>query len=281
MKKIIIGSVLIAISFYTNAQLKSREFGYNIGTSNYLGDLQTKNKTYKWPGFSTGIFVKQNLNPMFAIKGFINYARISGDDAKTFSQGQINRNLSFRSFVLEWGAVGELNLLPFNRYTENRDSRHYNFTPFLYAGLNVFHFNPKTYYNGQWIALQPLSTEGQNTSINAQRNYRLTQVALPFGFGFKFQITPEITITYEMGARKTFTDYLDDVSTNYTDLSLLAATKGNLAAELSYRGDEVKGNELTSSYLGEQRGNSSNKDWYLINSFSVSYKLYKRYRSSF
>jgi hypothetical protein len=105
MKKIIIGSVLIAISFYTNAQLKSREFGYNIGTSNYLGDLQTKNKTYKWPGFSTGIFVKQNLNPMFAIKGFINYARISGDDAKTFSQGQINRNLSFRSFVLEWGAV--------------------------------------------------------------------------------------------------------------------------------------------------------------------------------
>ena len=46
MKKIIIGSVLIAISFYTNAQHKSREIGYNIGTSNYLGDLQTKNKIH-------------------------------------------------------------------------------------------------------------------------------------------------------------------------------------------------------------------------------------------
>ena len=86
-----------------------------------------------------------------------------------------------------------------------------------------------------------------------------------------------LTIAYEMGARKTFTDYLDDVSGNYTDLSVLASEKGSLAAELSYRGDEIFGKELTSSYLGEQRGNSSNKDWYLINSLSISYKLYKRY----
>ena len=189
----------------------------------------------------------------------------------------LNRNLNFRSFVLEWGVLGELNLLPFNRFIEQGDIRHYNFTPFIYGGLNVFHFNPKTYYNGQWIALQPLSTEGQNTSINADRNYRLTQLALPFGFGFKYQLTPELTIAYEMGARKTFTDYLDDVSGNYTDLSVLASEKGSLAAELSYRGDEIFGKELTSSYLGEQRGNSSNKDWYLINSLSISYKLYKRY----
>ena len=170
-----------------------------------------------------------------------------------------------------------MNLLPFNRFIEQGDIRHYNFTPFIYGGLNVFHFNPKTYYNGQWIALQPLSTEGQNTSINADPNYRLTQLALPFGFGFKYQVTPELTIAYEMGARKTFTDYLDDVSGNYTDLSVLASEKGSLAAELSYRGDEIFGKELTSSYLGEQRGNSSNKDWYLINSLSISYKLYKRY----
>ena len=276
MKKIIIGSFLAAISFYCNAQ-QSTEFGYNIGTSNYLGDMQPKDRTYKWSGFSTGIFAKRNLHPMVAIKGFVNYARICGDDSRTSVQDQLNRNLNFRSFVLEWGVVGELNLLPFNRFIEQGDIRHYNFTPFIYGGLNVFHFNPKTYYNGQWIALQPLSTEGQNTSINADPNYRLTQLALPFGFGFKYQVTPELTIAYEMGARKTFTDYLDDVSGNYTDLSVLASEKGSLAAELSYRGDEIFGKELTSSYLGEQRGNSSNKDWYLINSLSISYKLYKRY----
>lgn len=281
MKKIIIASVLTAISFYSQAQNKqSTEIGFNLGSSNYLGDLQTENKTYNWPGFSTGFFVRQNMNPFFAFKSFINYARISGNDAKTHVQGQLNRNLSFRSHIVEMGIVGEMNLLPHDRRTE-KYARHFNATPYLFGGLNFFHFNPKTYYNGQWVELQPLCTEGQNTSISNQSQYSLNQIALPFGMGFKFQVSKQLTFGIEFGARKTFTDYLDDVSGNYTDATVLAAEKGTLAAELTYRGDEVKGNELTTSYLGEQRGNSSNKDWYLINNISISYKFYNRQRSRF
>lgn len=281
MKKILLASFLTTFSLICQAQ-QSTEFGYNVGSSNYLGDLQTDNKTYNWPGFSTGIFVRQNVNPFFAFKTFINYAKISGDDSKTNVQGQLNRNLSFRSNIIEWGVVGEMNLLPQDRRFEtSRSGRYFNATPYLFLGLNYFHFNPQTYYNGRWVNLQPLSTEGQGTSISNQAQYSLNQIAIPFGIGFKWQINRMITLGFEMGARKTFTDYLDDVSGNYSDLSVLATEKGSLSAELSYRGDEVKGNELTTSFLGEQRGNSSNKDWYLINSISMSYKFYNRAKRRF
>src|SRR5258708_5350638 len=72
--------------------------------------------------------------------------------------------------------------------------------------------------------------------------------------------------------RKLFTDYLDDVSTNYVDQNLLLLNRGPKAVELAYRGDELKNG---SSYppAGSKRGGSSVNDWYYFTMFTASFRL--------
>jgi hypothetical protein len=275
MKKSIFTLALAAIASVSVAQT-STEFGYNLGFSSYLGDLQNKQYSYQNPGIATGVFVRENINSWMAFRGFFNYARISGSDADSRVQGQIQRNLSFRTFIAEFGGQVEFSILPFDKFnpSNNRNKQYFNWAPYATIGLNVFHYNPKTLYKGEWVALQPLNTEGQNSSFNSNQPYKLTQAAVPIAFGLKYQPAKRITLAIEFGARKTFTDYLDDVSGSYADQTKLTSEKGYLAAELAYRTDELDGNQGTSPVANSRRGNSNNKDWYLINTFSFTYKLY-------
>ena len=266
MKKSLITVACTLLALFSFGQ-SSSEYGLSMGFSGYLGDLQSPNYTYQDPGFLTGFFARYNLTSGLSGKAFLNFTRIHASDMNSSDQGHIDRNLSFRSNIMEFGCIGEFNVLPFDPFhPENkRYRRYFQCTPFFTFGLNVFHFNPQTYYNGQWLRLNPLRTEGQN--------YNLTQLAIPFGMGIKYQPTPRIVCSFELGFRKTFTDYLDDVSTRYIDPSILAAQNGALSAELSYRGDE-KYNSTSLPEVNSPRGNPDNKDWYLINTFSVSYKFY-------
>jgi hypothetical protein len=276
MKKLIYTALFATSSLLSFAQ-GSAEFGFNAGFSSYLGDLVPQAYTFKDPGVAMGIQAKHNMTPHITMRAFMNVMRISGSDANSGNQTLINRNLSFRTNVLEYGGALEINVLPFDRFNPNRnkDKRHFSFTPYFYGGVNVFHFNPKTYYNGTWVSLQPLSTEGQGTSLSNENAYNLTQIAIPFGLGWKYQPNSRIVFSYEFGLRKTFTDYLDDVSGNYVDLTKLRQEKGNTASALSYRGDELANHDGTYPAAGMMRGQSANKDWYTVNTFSVCFKLYK------
>ena len=58
-------------------------------------------------------------------------------------------------------------------------------------------------------------------------------------------------------------DYLDDVSTTYVDETILALNRGQKAANMAYRGDELKtGSHFISSPVAQQRGNPTSRDWY-------------------
>jgi len=59
--------------------------------------------------------------------------------------------------------------------------------------------------------------------------------------------------------RKTFTDYIDDVSSKYYDPAVLAKQRGHLAAAVA---DPSIGKDKSYSDVGKQRGDSGNKDWY-------------------
>lgn len=249
---------------------QSTEFGYNIGVSNYWGDLQPKNFTYRDVGFSTGFFVRQNINSFLAVRGNLNYGRVHASDANSNIQSHIQRNLSFRSYIVEFGGDFEFSILPFDKYnpTNKRYRKYFNFTPYFFGGFNVFHFNPKAFYKNEWVELQPLQTEGQH--------YSLTQIAIPFGMGFKYQINKNFGMSIETGFRKTFTDYLDDVSTAYPDLVALN-TANPRAAKLSFRGDELDYPEGM-PIKGAMRGLSSNMDWYVMSHISFSYKIQPKRR---
>ena len=50
-----------------------------------------------------------------------------------------------------------------------------------------------------------------------RKPYKLTQVNIPLGVGLKYYASERINLSAEVLYRKTFTDYIDDVSHNYID----------------------------------------------------------------
>src|SRR5438034_1143268 len=161
-------ALLVLTGLSTNLSAQDKEFGVLIGAAQYQGDLSYKQITIDAtrPGF--GVLARYYFNPRIDVRGSLNYGWISGDD-KNYPDVENNerkyRNLSFRSHILELSGVAELNILPFIS-----NSHRYRFAPYVFGGLAVFHFNPKAYYNGQWVELQPLGTEGQ-TLNGADKRY--------------------------------------------------------------------------------------------------------------
>jgi hypothetical protein len=186
---------------------------------------------------------------------------VAGDDAK--AKFNVERNLSFKSSIIEFSSQLELNFLP---YQTGNDKAY--FTPYIFAGIAIFSFNPKAEYDGDWYSLQPLGTEGQGTSATSLKPYSLTKISFPFGIGVKYSIGKNVGIGAEWGLRKTTTDYLDDVSTTYADPLILNAEHGSISALLADRSLNGKNTED----VGKQRGNSNTKDWY---SFAGAFIVFK------
>jgi len=235
------------------------------GFSGYQGDLQSKRISLNQSNFSFGLGLKYDLNPHWSVRTEFNMGKIEADDKKNEPILQL-RNLSFQSKIVEGNLLLEYSLF---------DLSQRNFTPYVFAGLGVFHFNPYAYDSlGNKIFLKPLSTEGQGLAQYPDRKeYKLTQMAIPMGIGFRYRVADNITLGYELGMRKTFTDYLDDVSTNYVDQFILAQERGAKAVEMAFRGGEVKDSNASYPLEGEMRGSPEFKDWYYFHGITVTVGL--------
>lgn len=262
MKKIFFFvAFILTMPLISKAQL---EGGIQLGAANYLGDLapESVGSSLGETNLAAGVFARYNFGKWVSAKASFNYARLSADD----KSAQRTRNLHFRSNIYELGLTAEFNIFGYQPYNLRRV-----FSPYIFVGVAGFKFNPKAEYNGKWVALQPLGTEGQGMTGRPAK-YNLFQVSIPVGLGAKYAINDLWNIGLEFGIRKTFTDYLDDVSSTYVDFVELANTNGELAAELSWRGDELTP-PSTPPAAGVIRGNANNKDWYIISVFTVSYNF--------
>ena len=113
---------------------------------------------------------------------------------------------------------------------------------------------PEAEMNGQWT-LQPLGTEGQGPpGRKRMASNRMEQqgICMPFGFGFKSNIGPFTTFNIDWGVRKTWTDYLDDISGMYADRAVLLQERGEVTAALADRSLQPEGG--ISNQGGLQRG---------------------------
>ncbi len=257
----------ILISFLTlPAFAQQLHIGLFGGISAYNGDLTEKIFPKKVTNGAIGVTANYELADQIMIRAGLTYSVVGGADRYNKKPILVARNLSFETTLWEFSAVGEYYL--FNLY----DRR---YSPYAFAGLALFRFNPYAYYgNNQKAYLKPLSTEGQGvTGYNDRKAYKLTQPAIPFGGGIKFVINENIRLGLEVGIRKLFTDYLDDVSKNYVDPNDLLAAKGQLAVDLSYRGDELAGGSSTYPAKGAQRGGPDNKDLYYFTGIHLTYRL--------
>lgn len=290
MKKLItlFAMILVTTSLFAQGISKRHEIGVFGGGSYYLGDLNENSVMGEVsPGF--GIVYRYLINERWAFRIHGKYGTLRGDDANNKEEMQ-SRNLMFKSPVTEFGALLELNFLEYEPGSKDK-----KFTPFLFAGVSVFSFNPKAKYDGPWTRstpgdpyegwyeLQPLGTEGQGTTeYNDRKPYALTQVSIPFGLGIKWNVTSSFSIGMEWGMRKTFTDYIDDVSTTYVDPDLLSSENTEIAMILANRSFELEGTEeygnqypvaAAKEKVGEQRGNSENDDWYSFMGITLSFNI--------
>lgn len=269
MKKVFLVGMLFA-SFMlvhrpVNAQL---EAGLSVGLSSYQGDLAPNsiNGSLSQLHFSGGVFGRYNINNFIAAKLAVNYGRVSAEDARASTEQQRLRNLSFRSNVYEGSLTAEFNILGYQPYNFER-----TFSPYLFGGISVFHFNPETFFNNEWVRLQPLGTEGQGIA-GFEEPYDLVQIAIPFGLGVKYALNDQWNIGLEIGLRKTFTDFLDDVSGLYGDQALILAENGELAAALNDRTGEIS-DEVIVRTENSQRGNPERDDTYIIGGVFISYNF--------
>ena len=258
---------LIACFFFTHyASAQYNEVGVMLGGANYKGELSRHmfNTDFLHP--AAGVFYRHNWDRHWSWKVELNYGRISGNDIKANTPFEADRNLSFYSNILELSPQIEFNFFPFE--TGRND---YPFTTYLFTGLSVFHFNPKAKLGGNVYDLQPLGTEGQG--INGKNHYKRVQIALPIGGGIKIAVG-NIGIGIEVGARRTYTDYLDDVSTIYPDMNALLAANGPVAVALSDRSfSRFDSTAVIKDPFMKQRGTSTDKDWYLFGGITIFWRL--------
>lgn len=236
------------------------------GFSNYQGDLQEKVFTIDQSNPAFGAGLKYDLDDHWALRAGFMYGKVQASDSKNSKPDLRARNLSFATKIAEGNLLAEYTLF-------NMEER--VFSPFAFAGLAVYHFNPYAFDSaGNKIYLQPLSTEGEGLSQYPDRKpYKLTQLAIPFGLGIKLRITQNTVLAYEVSFRKLFTDHLDDVSTNYVDRTVLAQARGAKAVEMAYRGGELKNGNPAYPAEGTKRGSPKYKDWYYFSGFTLYIQL--------
>ncbi|MEM9824161.1 MAG: DUF6089 family protein [Bacteroidota bacterium] len=256
--------LVIAVLFSCTLHAQHLEVGLMLGGSNYEGDLAPSSVFDKLGAtrVAFGGFARFNFNNYLAARLSANYAGVTADDSNASNVNSVRRNLNFKSNILEFGLTAEINILGYQPYNLERV-----FSPYLFAGIALYRFNPKTEFQGQTIELQPIGTEGQGLPQFPEREfYSLTQFSIPFGGGLKYALNDAWNIGVEIGLRKTFTDYLDDVSTTYVGDAEMLEARGELAAALSNRSGEPV-------MAGATRGNPDVQDWYIIGGVTVSYNF--------
>lgn len=263
IKLLLILFVLPVIIFGQQQNNKSRsELGVLIGGSYYLGDLNPTKQFYNTE-LAYGFMYRYNMHSRLALRFNLLKGSVSASDVDATRAVSINRNLNFGSDIYELAGGLEFNYFPF-RIGHDR----YRGTAYLLAQVAMFHMNPYTLYNGNEVYLQPLGTEGQGSDLSSKKPYKLNQLSVPLGVGFKLSLGKKASVGGEFGVRKTFTDYLDDVhSDNYVDPVKLAEQNGPLAAELANR-------TLNGERYGK-RGNAATSDWYVFFGATLTFRLGK------
>ncbi len=270
MKQIVVALLLLLSGGSLIAQnaLQRSEVGLSFGGMNYLGDLNDQSMLGR-VNMAGGVSLRYCYDSRWSLALGGSYGHIEGGNPDVIRR----RNLSFRSSLIEGSLRAEFNFFPYGLVVSSQRRS----TPYIFCGIGLFKFNPQAMVvdpatgETEWYDLQPLGTEGQGTAAYPERQkYQLIEVSMPFGFGYRWRLSPSMHLTVEYGWRKTWTDYLDDVSTTYVGAELLNGTSaGSMAAVLADRSGEVEPGYVNG--VGIKRGDDALCDWYSYFSVSVSF----------
>ncbi len=181
-------ALLVTFTITTGeSQITQRsEVGFGLGTFNYTGDL-ARNYNFAFSQPAATILYRHNVSKVISFRAAFTAGKISVSEAQApIDAFALKRNASFDIFLTEISGVYEYHFLDWRD-----DRRRLRFTPYLFAGLGLF------------------SISGVQTKTTQYSN---VQMAIPFGGGIKYVLNPKYYLSLEFGVRKTFFDYLDNIS---------------------------------------------------------------------
>lgn len=260
MRKLGILFIFVVLFLSGKAQL---EIGGFVGGSYYIGEINP-GIPFRQTNLGYGVLVRYAMNARWAVKLNVYDGALSGDD-KIVKYNE-SRSLKFKSNITELAAVAEFNFLPY--FTGSKK----NFiTPYIFGGIGVVFYGPKV----DDVKLRDKYTEGQEYANqlepdnSSDRNYSTATLCIPFGVGVKYSFSKRIAISLEWGMRKTFTDYMDDIShTYYVKYDGSAIIEGS---DEYY--DLIYSDPNLDHDANMQRGNSKNNDWYSFAGLTITYNI--------
>jgi hypothetical protein len=239
------------------------ELGPTGGVTYYIGDLNPLKHYPKNTHFGGGLVYRYNFNDRYAFRLQGLYSKLEAYDTDSPDSLALLRNLGFRTNLLEISGLLEINFFKYR--SKGKDAK--KWTPFVFVGFGYFRVNPQNQLDDTWYDLQPLGTEGQGTSKGGDY-YKLDQLCLPFGTGLKFNFG-KVDLQLEWGLRRTWTDYIDDVSGTYADNALLTFESGDLTAQLA----DPSVLRESGFNTGRARGDSQTRDWYQYTGLTLTFLL--------
>lgn len=271
------------------------EVGFNIGPSFFLGDLGghkgkgkrfVKDVNFPLTQIMTGVFATCYPNNWLGIRAAAQYGKLSSEDKIINTKGndelyRKQRNLDFRSNIGEVYLAAEI--FPTLLLNKNEPDFAPRIVPYAVLGVGYFHFNPQgslTDANGKktWYYLRPLHTEGEGFPEYPERKeYSLSQINIPMGLGMKYFLSDRVNISLEILLRKSFTDYIDDVSTTYINPDLfnkyLSPKDAVIARQISDKVFAIVNPGLSRNSPGTQRGNPNQNDSYFTTFLKFGIRL--------
>lgn len=286
---LLISGVISVNSLYSQALSRpnawkkyKRELIVSAGVSGFLGDLGGRNQIGKDNSpvdlefaktrAALGVAYRHKFSKNLNWHSSFNFLSLAGDDKLTTEQYRNNRNLNFKSNVYEISTRIEFGISSFKRVgvyslkkTLGRTSKSRSYELIGFLGVGAFYFNPKGMdpSTGKYVALQPLHTEGQGLA-GGPKQYKRVSISLPVGIAFHAILNKYWSVGLEFCYRKTFTDYIDDVSGTYYDNAALAATYGPTSALMAdpSKGEIAGASSPNADGTGAQRGDK-NKDSFM------------------
>lgn len=240
-------NILLIISFMwfylPSSKAQDLEVGLFGGGAYYLGDINPgKQFSEVQPAF--GLIARYNANTRWTYRVSITTAEVTAQDAVVkFNEA---RGLAFKTKINDFAAIAEFNF--FDYFTGSK--RDY-VTPYIFGGISIFHFTPRA-IDSTGADLHAIGTEGQYLE-GGPKIYNKVSFSIPFGIGVKYSLGKRVGLAVEWRMQKAFTDYIDDVSTNYAD---------------------VPGSDPTANFKPDmQRGDKTTNDWFSFAGFTLTYKF--------
>ena len=164
-----------------------------------------------------------------------------------------------------------------------------DYTPYAFLGIAVFYQTPYTTdAGGNMINLRTYNNGNNSEGIWTSP----VQLAVPIGLGVRKKLNKEWDFAFEIGWRLTFTDYLDDVSHKYSNMSsdksiralqtrsygadmmAFAAANGlgtHLDPVLNVQVINGYGDNSTEATQGlDKRGTNTQNDWYIVTNVQLT-----------